>query len=477
MRIALLALLGAAACGCGKDEVSGPERPNVLVFVIDTLRADQLSCYGCPDNTTPNLDAFARENVRFQHAYAPSPMTAPSHASLFTSTYPATHGVWNEVPLQNGENAHPRLADSAVTLAEVLRDAGYATAAIADGGWIQKSRGLDQGFQHFHSKTLGVVDRVTAALQWLEQRRGDRPFFLFLHTYQVHAPYLPPPGYEERFAKDYQGPLRQVLADARAYADSGQVDNALTDIHDRFFKPTLAGLGPEDREFLRALYRAELSLVDEEFARLLGYLRLNGLLDHTIVMVTSDHGEEFGEHGVYTHAQVYDETLHVPLLVHVPHGPRGLVRSDPVDLVDLAPSLLGALGLQPPAAAQGRVLDLAQAAAEARPRPLVAENNHYKAQIAYREGPWKAVVHLHEPLGVAGRLEVYNLEDDPQERAPRAGAVEFEQRARDAIVAWRRTTAELRERFQLQPTVVTTDEMPEELRQELQALGYVGGDE
>lgn len=467
-----VAALALCANACGG--ATRPARPNVLLFVVDTLRADRLSCYGCPENTTPNLDAFAREGILFERAGAPSPYTVPSHASLFTSTYPAVHGIWNEVRAADGERELPRLPEAAVTLAEILRAAGYATAAIADGGWIQESRGLAQGFEHFHSKNLGVVDRVSAALEWLEEEApADKPFFLFLHTYQIHAPYLPPPGYEERFARGYQGRLREVLARAREHAASGAVQNPLVDVQERFFRPILAELGPEERDFLRALYDAELSLVDEEFARLLGYLRLKGLLARTIVVVTSDHGEEFGEHGEFTHQQVYEECLRIPLLVWLPGGPRGVRRADPVDLVDLAPTLLEALGLEPPAWYQGRAVDLRRAQ-ETAPRAFFAETNAPRPQAAWRRGPLKCVLHLDGAAG-SGRLELYDLDVDPGEVSALPCPADLERDVRASLAAHREASARLREELGLGAEAVRFEQLPEERRVELKELGYADG--
>lgn len=288
---------------CGREARDAP-RTNLLVFVIDTLRADRMGAYGNQRNTTPNLDLFARESIVLERAFSPAPHTAPALASLFTSTYPATHGVWNKVPLGSGQKFFPRLSEEAVTLAEVLAARGYVTAAFADGGWVTGTRGFRQGFDLFDSRTLGVVDRVSRAVAWLKSQH-QRPFFLLLHTYEVHTPYMPPPGYEDRFVPAYTGPLRDALRDARAAAARETMDNPLTDLQKRFFAPLLGSADASDVEFLLGLYDAELALVDEQFAVLLSYLETSGLLDRTLLIVTADHGEEFREHGAFGHQQVY----------------------------------------------------------------------------------------------------------------------------------------------------------------------------
>jgi arylsulfatase A-like enzyme len=464
--IAGLLLALPAACS-GPAE---PDAPNVLIFLIDTLRADHVSAYGHPHNTTPNLDAFAREGVLFENVFAQAPQTAPSHASLFTSTHPASHGIWNDVKTEGGALVHPRLADPAVTLAEVLHDAGWHTAAIADGGWLIEDRGLMQGFEHYETKNRGVVDRVERGIEWLEKHAGRKqPFFLFLHTYQVHTPYLPPVGYEDRFAGDYLGPMREVLQRAREYAESPEIRNPLTDVQQKVFNPALEGATAEDAAFLRALYDAELSLVDEQFALLMGWLRVNGHLDDTIVIVTSDHGEEFDEHGEFGHKQVYDECLRVPLLVHLPGGPRGLRRADAAQLVDLMPTLLAELGLEAPEAAVG--VDLAWRGPDQGRSPdgFVGESNHPRHQLSWREGAGKVVLRLAPEAGEAA----YDLAADPGERAPLPDAAERIAAARQALEAFQRAALEHRAAHRLTPTLTGLDELSEESRAELQQLGYV----
>ena len=195
IRIVSWVLIGFVSIGltaCGPASEPNPPPFNLVLFVIDTLRADRVGIYGNPRATSPNLDAFARDALVFDNAYAPAPHTAPSHASLFSSTYPATHGVWNSVKLPFGQKGHPRLSNRAKTLAEVLEQHGFRTGAITDGGWVNPGRGLGQGFESFTARRLGVKNRMDLAIEWLEAREPADPFFLFLHTYQVHAPYIPP---------------------------------------------------------------------------------------------------------------------------------------------------------------------------------------------------------------------------------------------------------------------------------------------
>jgi len=461
-----LAALQLALSGCAQSIEAQPQ--NVLIFLVDTLRADHLSSYGYERNTTPNLDAFAREGVLFERAWSAAPSTAPSHASLFTSTYPASHGVWNEVHIGE-EKLLPRLSPTAVTMAEVFQEAGYNTGCIADGGWIIRHRGLDQGFDSFHSENLGVVNRVGNAIDWLDEVSRDQPFFLFLHTYEVHSPYLPPDGYEDRFSDGYQGRLRGLLAEAREYSRSPEIQNRLTDIQRKVFNPVLEELGPEDVDFMKALYDAELSLVDEQFALLMGYLRLNDLLDDTIVVVTSDHGEEFREHGGFGHKQVYEECLRVPLMIRVPGGPRGLRRPDPVQLVDLMPTLLDQLGLEGPDSMVGRALDLGLPEEPAAAPPFIAHHNHPYLQMAYRLGDRSVVFHL-DP---AKDPEFFLTADDRLQQQPRADTEGLLPGVRRWISDWQEEAEAHRLRFELAPVLDDMDVLSDDRRAELLELGYV----
>ena len=341
---AVPALLLAAGCG-PSGEPAGPPAPapdpagsglrsgeaaagsrNLVLVVADTLRADRLGCYGHDRDTSPSLDALAAESVLFENAFAPSPYTATSHASLFTSLYPNTHLVWNKTELEGGATVFPKLSENAVTLAEALRDAGWQTAGIADGGFVKEERGLHQGFELFESKTTGVGGRVDRALEWLrEERDPERPFFLFLHTYEVHSPYMPELEYVDRFDPDYRGPLREAVRQARQWVAENPLANPINKPQERFFKPLFEaqGFSPEDQAFVRTLYDAEIAMVDDEFARLRAYLRESGLDQDTAIVVTSDHGEEFWEHDYWGHHKLWEETLRVPLIARLPGGPPG----------------------------------------------------------------------------------------------------------------------------------------------------------
>lgn len=330
--LALGATLCAAGCGAPADTWLGTD---VVLLSIDTLRADALSGYGNPRDTTPVLDALAARGARFERVLAQAPNTATSHATLFTGLPPWTHRVANISSLEHGT---PALHPVFTTLAEHFAAAGYHTAALTDGGPLGASWNLLQGFETTHAEYEDWQVRVDQALD-LVAAADERPLFLFLHTYEVHEPYLPPERLVERFAPDYDGPLVEALADVRA-------EQALPDRrpNGRRMLRDAAAFTPADVAFLRALYDAELAYVDEGLARLLPPL----LARDALIAITSDHGEEFGEHGEFGHKQLHAETLHVPLILRLPGDARaGTVVADTVSLVDLHPTLLRAAGLAP----------------------------------------------------------------------------------------------------------------------------------
>lgn len=305
-------------------------RPNVLIYMVDTLRADRLGVYGSHRGLTPEIDRFAQAAVVFESAVAQSPWTRPSVASLFTGLLPDAHGV---------QDRDHRLSDDAVTLAEVLTSHGYESLGLTANPNVAARFGLGQGFERYHRATEHQV--VKEAVTWLSERDpSGRPFFLYLHTVEPHAPYEPPEGLLARFASEADDPELQTL---------------------RIFKRMSAGEVPESDEMvarLLALYEAEIALTDQRFGTLLETLRGQDLDRETVVVFVSDHGEEFHEHGHWQHGRtLYTEVLDIPLIVSFP----GLVASgkrvsEPVQHADLLPTLLAYLEIAPPPGVGGRNL-------------------------------------------------------------------------------------------------------------------------
>ena len=389
----MAAIALATSIACGPRETT---RPNVLLVSIDTLRPDHLGCYGAPSSPSPAIDALCRESLVFDQAIAHAPSTLPSHASMLTSLLPQHHGA-------SFSERRP-LAEDHLSLAETLQAAGYRTASFNDGGQVGKVWGLDQGFDVYES---GDSDRfapiVERALGWLDREvvGEDAPFFLFLHTYEVHHPYTPAPEdvatlEERRGLASYEGWLGPTVG-----------VKELRRINQGWIE-----LDAADRQYVETTYDAEILAMDRAFAKLVTGLVERGLWEETVVVFTSDHGEEFGEHGkMGWHAHtLYDELLKVPLVVK-PAAPdadgwAGRRMRPQVRLIDIAPTVLALAGLEIPSAFAGRNL-----------RPVVAgEDTSTPYAVAKRDSPGDTA-----PTAVRGnrwklyRNRLFDLQADPGE--------------------------------------------------------------
>ncbi|OLC53672.1 MAG: hypothetical protein AUH92_05450 [Acidobacteria bacterium 13_1_40CM_4_69_4] len=432
-RAAVLCLAFASAQGLSCSGRFDPAHEDVILVVVDTLRADHLGIYGYDRATSPRLDAFARQATVFDAAWSAAPWTLPSVMSMMTSRYPSSHRV---------ENDGLQLAADVPTLAETLQRAGYTTGGFVSHVYVSSLFGFGRGFEVFEDFGLSrpgyrleagmepPADRVTdAALAWL-RGRARRPAFLLVHYFDPHWPYAPPEAYRALFPVSYRGPL-----DA-SYDSISKFLDPLTPI-------------PEDyRRFLVDRYDGEIRFVDDQIGRLLDGLVATGRAPRSWVVVTADHGEEFKDHGSMGHGRrLYEETIRVPLIIgrvavagraagpgDVP-GPDGIVAGSrvavPVSGIDLFPTmaaLAGAAapgGLQgtslvpllgrggetsPPAASAGRP---APGAGPAPDRPLVCETIRLNAHLkAVRRGPLKLIESMDE-----NRTEMYDLAADPFEKS------------------------------------------------------------
>jgi arylsulfatase A-like enzyme len=328
-----MALLLAFAPGCRPPS---PVGANVLLIGIDTLRADHLGCYGYPRPTSPRIDALCEEAVVFETAISQSPWTLPAFASIFTGVIPSSHraGEGKVAAISLLTQARARftaLHPSRETLATRLRRAGWRTASFVSNSFVGPDFGLTRGFQDFvETETSDTV--VKAALAWLEQHARER-FFLFLHIIDPHQPYSPPRADAAPFIDPaYNGPLglsypATLLGGAQTEADRRRVID---------------------------LYDGEVRFVDRLVGRVLDALGRLGVKEQTLIVVTSDHGEGLFEHGHLGHGQtLYDELLHVPLIVRFPgRTPKGRVSAQ-VRTLDIAPTVLDAIGITPPSHLDG----------------------------------------------------------------------------------------------------------------------------
>jgi choline-sulfatase len=440
--LVLLALLATGLAGCGD-----PPPPNLIVYLVDTLRADHLGCYGYPRDVSPAIDAFSRDATLFEEAIAQSSWTRSSVASLFTGLVPPEHGA---------NRRRQPLAEEAVTLAELLRGAGYRTAAFVTNTNVSERFGFDQGFDELvYREAMSASKLMREVEAWLDARAADgdeRPFFLYVHTLDPHSPYAPPARERERWAPDVPepGPYRpnRWIDEARA----GKVDLA------RLLRR------------MRALYDAEIAANDRAFGALLDGLRERGLYDGAVLALVSDHGEEFFEHRSFEHGKgLFEEVLRVPMLVRWGSGgPTGRVPI-PVQHVDLFQTLLEAAGVEAPRGTEGvSLLRLARAAGRpgaAGERPIFSYLHlDGRPRAALREGRSKLIVALDGERLIRPRL--YDLEADPGE-AKNLAKRDPERVARmEAVI--RGYLA--KERHGLRGAPV---EMDDELRRRLEALGYM----
>jgi len=300
-----------------------PPRDSLILVSLDTLRADHIGAYGHPRPTTPKLDAFAQESLLFKEARAPASMTTPSHASLFTGLSPALHraGIFSE-----GYVLEPRWS----TFVTPLREAGHLTAAFTEGVALRGGLGFYQGFDYYSDgpgpdepRTQVAEQRFDDAAAWVE-KNARHPFVLFVHTYEIHAPYDPPAEWVQRFADPaYDGPPVNIAEDAK---------------------------GDAQRRHIRDRYDAGIAYTDEHFGRFIERCRASGALDRAHVIVFSDHGEEFWEHEGAGHAKtLYREQLHVPLVIRPAGGLEAPQRvAAPVQLSDVYSTVLDLCGLAAP---------------------------------------------------------------------------------------------------------------------------------
>ena len=403
--------LGLLACACGAEpdatpgsdvglapgHASEPEpwiRPrNLIVISVDTLRADHLGCYGYERDTSPAMDAFAARGTLFEDAYTTASWTVPAHASLFTGKFTTSHGARYDpegpLKLTSGIEGpddwdHYRargLTTAETTLAGLLTDAGWRTGAVVAGPWMKRVFGLGEGFEHYdddqvHSVTGRLASEVTdAALAWLDQPGDERPFFLFLNYYDPHSPFQAPPPYTFEFMPP-QRHTQRGLANNKNWVD---------------------------------LYDAELLYTDEHVGRLLDGLRSAGRLEDTLIIVTADHGELFGERGHWGHGEfLSQQELSIPLFIKYPGTEVPPGTSDrPMQQVDVLPLVLERLGLPVPADVQGRF--------DGADHPLVSEV--YPLPMFAQTGAWRTLVEgsLKYVWSSQGRHALYDLADDPME--------------------------------------------------------------
>jgi len=456
--------------GCRTDPPPSnwdPPPSNCLVLMVDSLRADHLGCYGCPRETSPVIDRLAREGAQFEQAFSTTSWTLPAHAALFTSLFDSVHRVFIDGRRLNGRR---------VTLAEALADAGYRTAGFYTGPYLSVRYGLDQGFETYESCsaafTEGALDErqsarrahreshreissprlVERSLAWLE-RQGDEPFFLFLHFFDVHYDYIPPPPFDTRFDPDYQGPISP--------------DNYS---HNPAVHP---GMPARDLEHLVALYDGEIAHVDAQIGRIINRLAAMDLLEDTLIVLLSDHGEEFFEHGGKGHRQtLFRESVHIPLIIRHPRVvPRGIAPRGRVRIVDVMPTILDLLDIPCPDEAMGSSLLPRMTGSDGRSLPVFCElTGPQLRKTALRRGRFMA----HKDHK-GQETTVYDLRRDRLEQHPlRPSVSKGGTETVGALRQWIRRTNRLWQDLPRDTEIPFTPDA--ELDRQLRALGYLEGE-
>jgi len=471
----------APASGPADSVTAGAERPNVVFILIDTLRADHLGAYGYARPTSPVLDAFAAEGVLFEQAFSQSSWTKPATASLLTSRYPSQHQCFLE---------KQRLPESETTLPQYLQRAGYTTAMLSGNPWVTPDYGFDRGTDYFFSAYDERFARVTLymmalkrlsklvdaqarpynrlkllvqgemsseerdqvltkeAFRWLDANEQE-PFFLYLHYMSPHHPYEGAPPYDKFVPDPSLKPVTYYPTKSYYFFEEGEQlpDAQLND--------------------MVARYDGDILHVDGLVGKLLEKLRQLNLLDDTVVVVTSDHGEEFFDHRNWGHGQsIYNELIHVPLIIRFPkHFPAGRRVNEPVQTIDVLPTLLELAGAPLPDGIAGKTLLPVLRGDDATPREAYSE-------LLYRYGDSRSLVRGGQKLmrtkkGEEMREEVFDLGADPREQ--RAAAVDG-----DGGAALQSRLTEVQTWAEKHKTGETADAaISDEQKDRLKALGYM----
>jgi choline-sulfatase len=426
-------------------------RPNVVLYVIDTLRADGLEPYGNPVVATPHIARLAREGILFERAYAPSSWTRPSVTSMLTGLAPDVHGI---------KTRDDAASENLSFVAETFRAHGYRTAAIVTNPNVASYYGFDQGWDDFvelfpsDSSTgrperggRAASDHVTRrAADWIDA--SSQPFFLFVLTTDPHHPYEPP-----------------TVFDHYAPSDAARTRSPLS-------------VNPRRRarmDLWRSKYFGEIAFNDDSLGQLIDHIEDRDLLDHTAIVLAADHGEEFGEHGDAGHGRgLFEETLRVPLIVLRPGEPEpGRRVEQPVPLQDVHPTLLGLAGLPIPQGLDGRDL-LALGERVAEPIHAVLDVDGFEGEMLLAP-PWKLIVDRggDRPL----RAGLFDIEADPLERENRAVTESTRKRSLEAVMQTRAARNQLRAESLAGRVALPSSEgdvaMPEDVRAGLEALGYL----
>lgn len=476
MSLRVVALtLGLLLVACDDLE----SRPNLILISLDTTRADHLGSYGNRRDATPNLDSFAASANRYQNAFAPGPWTYTSHIEMLTGQIPQEIGVYT---------GRVNIPKSIPIFAEQLARAGYQNTAYVDSpskGYVGAKRGFGRGFHRYRhaphrtNMPLEIDAKVTAkmGMEWIKSKWDqERPFFLFLHTKTAHK-------LKVKFAhEDYRNPpydvpddrFRFISEEQAAYVwqdpelgNGGDLLGSLTDAY------VLGERHPENfptdqLATLEGLYDGALFRIDQAFGELVLFLRKRDLYENTLIIVTADHGEEFLEHGLFNHHQLYQETTRIPLIVKFPGQTEGRVVKENVRLADIAPTLLAAAGIE--IGPELRGIALRETGTRIDPERLIFGASYKpkdtkgvrRKHLSLRRGEWSLIYRIQPKTGEKS-LELFNRAVDPGERSPVLDEPERVAEMWDTLQAWHESW---------RPLGNETLQLDDKTQEHLRALGY-----
>lgn len=430
----------------------GAQRDNVVFILVDALRADHVGVYGRGGNITPNIDELARTSRVYVNAYSVSTWTVPSVASLFTGTLPVVHRI--DRPPSMG-NAFAVLADEYVLANEVFAKEGYRTGMVTTIGWVSPNANYDQGVDEFIRTERSDWILVDRAKEFITRHRDER-FHLYLHFIDMHDYYDPKRILLRKERLDPQSPLLRLEglgADASYRMLGGELERP-------------GALSAADVEALTTAYDRGVRETDMHIGRIVGHLKSLGLLDDTLIVVTSDHGEQFMEHGALTHAgeDFYNEVLHIPLIIA---GPSRFEHREeittPVSTIDIFPTLFSMLGIETPPPFQGEA--------------VLENRDDGRAVVATSGKTWKVITRGWSYIVSSdpAREELYDLVKDPQERSNLAHSEEHSRFRNDmrGLVQTRKQES-LAHEYLAQVSNLKEEGMSEEEREKLRSLGYIG---
>ncbi len=397
---------------CGLSLVCSREQAqlNLVIIGVDTLRRDHLGCYGYERRTSPNIDRLAAEGVLFEELVSQAPWTLPSFASIFTSLYPSQHGAGLQG--SGAGSFGQRMRSGFPTLAMMLLKHGYTTSAIVNAPLLAPEFGVDRGFEYYLTAPRwderDARETTEAALNWID-RHGSGPFFIFVHYFDPHVTYEPPAPYDTLFDPGYHGRIGNSF-DRDAYF---RLEDWLSKVEDPGVQAAW--------KHIMALYDGEIAYTDEAIGEFLEGLEVRGLRSNTLIVLISDHGEEFFDHGGFEHGHtLYDELVNVPLIMSLPGKlPIDKRFRQQVRSIDVLPTIMEIMRMDVEAHLEGVSLcslieggNIDEASGKILPAGYAySESMLYgtekKAVVSY---PWKLVYDI-----VTGREELFNLKDDPDE--------------------------------------------------------------